>query len=99
MSRGKNRTRKADTFWSKPDGLSIVDVLALGFSAAYYLIVVMAVMGGEEAAALAAIQANMNLPISTILGGYFGDQIVQHWHRSKPEAIAAEKEDEERPTI
>lgn len=87
------KTRK-DSFWSKPDGMSIVDVLALGFSGAYCLVVAMAIFGDNSD--LAIIQSNMNLPISTILGGYFGDQIVQHWQRSKPESVKLEQELEEK---
>ncbi len=94
------RKKREDSFWSRPDGMSIVDVLALGFAITYWLLVVMVIFGGPAMAGLATIQANMNLPISTILAGYFSDQVVRHWQRDKAEIVEMQIEsDKEKPTI
>ena len=77
--------KQQDSFWSRPDGVSIVDVLALSFTLMYGGIVAMALFVKDHPT-IVQIQSNMTLPISTILGGYFGDQIVRHWHREKKQA-------------
>ncbi len=85
--------KQQDSFWSRPDGVSIVDVLALSFTLMYGGIIAVALLSRDHPT-IVQIQSNMNLPISTILGGYFGDQIVRHWHREKKQT-----EENQGPTI
>ena len=85
---------RRDSFWSRPDGVSIVDVLALSFTVMYAGAIAMALLTPSHPN-IVQIQSNMNLPMSTILGGYFGDQIIRHWHREKVDA----ERDRSRPTI
>ena len=73
------RTRKY-TFFSFPDGFSIVDILALSFSTVYFAVVLVASFKPDTKYIL-EIQSNMNLLMATILGGYFGDQMVSRWKR------------------
>lgn len=76
--------KKRGSFWSLPDGFSILDALALSFSIIYFSIVITALFN-PEAENLLELQSNMNLLMSTILGGYFGDQIVSRVTQSKKE--------------
>lgn len=84
------RRKKKESFWSKPDGMSIVDVLALSFSAVYLTVVTLGLTRPQYINAT-EIQSNMNMLMTTILGGYFGDQIVQHWKNGDIERVEAEK--------
>lgn len=81
-----------NSFWSRADGMSIIDLLALTFSTVYLFLILHALLfdGGDTAIQL---QGQMNFAISTILGGYFGDQMVQHYQKSKEKQVDYEYKD------
>lgn len=86
MNRDKPCSDEADNFWSVPDRFNILDALSLSFSFVYFLIIIAALFK-TETESLLVLQSNMNLLMSTILGGYFGDQIVNRFSKTKAENI------------
>ncbi|SET55031.1 hypothetical protein SAMN05660297_02730 [Natronincola peptidivorans] len=75
------RRQRKRSIWTDPEGFSIIDMLALSFSITYLCLVVLAVWKSSEVAI--QIQGQMNIPMGTIIGGYFGDQIIQHFSNSR----------------
>lgn len=66
-------------FWNDPDGISITDFLALLFSAAYLGVLGLAVtrmIAGELADQDIDLLQVLTWPTLTILGGYFGGQML-----------------------
>ena len=72
MNNRKNTNRG---FWSTADTFNIVDTLSI-FFATMYLIIVVAIILNPDKPNLLLLQDKMNIPMMTILGGYFGDQIA-----------------------
>lgn len=72
MNNRKNTNRG---FWSTADTFNIIDALSL-FFAIMYLIIVIAIILNPDKSNLLVLQDKMNIPMMTILGGYFGDQIA-----------------------
>ena len=66
-------------FWNDPDGISITDFLALVFSAAYLSLIgllVARMIGGVLADQDVDFLQIVTWPVLTILGGYFGGQML-----------------------
>ena len=70
----KSNLSESNSFWSRPDGISLFDLFSIAFVAVYLFIVFMAVMGRNEVAI--DIQDNMNILMTAIIGSYAGDQIT-----------------------
>lgn len=78
--------KETGSFWSLPDRFSILDALSLSFSFVYFTIIIAALFN-TESESLLVLQSNMNLLMSTILGGYFGDQIVNRFSKQKTDRL------------
>ena len=69
------------SFWTDPEGISIIDILSLGYSSTYLAIIISNIFIREDI--LIELMRTMSPIILLILGGYFGGQAVQQYNISK----------------
>lgn len=69
------------SFWTDPEGFSIVDAIAIAFTIVYLFILVYSIFSDKPS--ILGIVDRMNAPIMVILGGYFTGQTVQQYNISK----------------
>lgn len=68
-----HKHNRSCSFWSNIDGFSVVDLLALAFTATYLFVAVVIVFGANVQDKIIILNV-LNNPITIILGGYFIDQ-------------------------
>ncbi|MDP2871913.1 MAG: hypothetical protein Q8P31_05175 [Bacillota bacterium] len=77
-------------FWNDPDGISITDFLALGFSLAYMVLLALTlwrmIAGKLEPTDIDFLQV-VTWPTLTILGGYFGGQMLGRLGKGSPNTV------------
>ena len=69
------------SFWTDPEGMSIIDILSLGYSITYLSVIIANIFIRKEL--LITLMNSMTPIILLILGGYFGGQAVQQYNISK----------------